>query len=180
MKILFILPHYDFDDDEYFVTKGFLESKGLKTETASTHISEAEGRFRKIIKPDFAVDDVRARDYDAFVFVGGPGAKELYHNTTVTNLVGDILVSRKVIALIGEAVPILYYANVLKGRQVTTLENLREEIEDGGGYYTGTNMEQDGDLITGFDDRSTEAVADAIVRGLAWQEDRTQREHLRK
>lgn len=168
-KVLFILPHYDFDDDEYFQVKDLLESSGIATEVCSVHLSEAQGRFRKLVKPDFLVGDVEADDFDAFVFVGGNGAKELYYDIDIQNLVSDILVSHKVVALIGEAVPILYYANVIKGRQVTTLENLKQEVEAGGGYYTGMSMEQDGDIITGFDNRSVKDVTSAIVRSLDWQ-----------
>lgn len=171
MKALFILPHYDFDDDEYFQTKEHLESAGIGTETCSTHMSEAQGRFKKLIHPGFLVEDVEAEDYDAFIFIGGVGAKELYHNIDVQNLARDILLEHKIIALIGEAVPVLYYANLLSGRQVTTLENLKQEVEAGGAYYTGLSMEQDGDIITGFDNRSVKDVADAIVRSLEWQKD---------
>ncbi|MDO8507084.1 MAG: DJ-1/PfpI family protein [bacterium] len=171
MKALFILPHYDFDDDEYFQTKEALEAAGIRTEVCSTHLSEAQGRFKKIVKPDFLVDDVESEDFDAFVFVGGNGATELYHNIDIQNLVNDILLDHKVIALIGEAVPILYYANVIKGRNVTTLENLRQEVEAGGAYYTGMGMEQDGDLITGFDNRSSKDISDAVIRALDWEKE---------
>lgn len=168
-KVLFILPHYEFDDDEYFQTKEILESSGISTEVCSTHMSEAQGRFRKIVEPAFLIEDVEAEDFDAFIFVGGNGATELYNDVDVQNLVKDSLLDHKVIALIGEAVPILYYANVLKGRQVTTLENLKQEVEDGGAFYTGMSMEQDGDIITGFDNRSIKEVASAVIRALDWQ-----------
>lgn len=180
-KILFVLPHYDFDDDEYFKIRDFFDSKGILTEVASTHMSEAEGRFRKLVNPDFLVEDVEARDYDAFVFISGVGASELYHNSDIQRLVNSILVHHKVIALIGEAVPILYYANVLKGRQVTTLESLKEEVENGGAYYSGIDLEQDGDIITGFDARSSKEVARAVVRSLDWEKNREEaREGLRR
>src|SRR3972149_7779026 len=170
-KALFILPHYDFDDDEYFQMKDVLEASGISTETCSTHMSEAQGRFKKLIKPEFLVEDVEAGDFDAFVFIGGNGASELYHSIDVQNIVKDILLAHKVIALIGEAVPILYYANVIKGRKVTTLENLKQEVEAGGAYYTGKSIEQDSDIITGFDNRSVKDVAEAVIRALEWQRD---------
>jgi putative intracellular protease/amidase len=84
-------------------------------------------------------------------------------------LVRDVLLEHKVLVLFGWAVPILYYANVVTGRRVTTHEDLRQEVEAGGGYYTGKSMEQDGDIITGFDNRSIKDVADAVVRSLDWQ-----------
>jgi len=168
-KVLFVLPHYDFDDDEYFQMKDFLDASGITSEVCSTHMSEAQGRFKKLVVPEFLIEDVEAVDFDAFIFIGGNGARELYNSIDVQNLVRDILLEHKVAALIGEAVPILYYANVVKGRSVTTLENLRQEVEAGGAYYTGKSLEQDGDIITGFDNRSTKDVADAVIRALDWQ-----------
>ncbi len=168
-KALFILPHYDFDDDEYFQAKEILESSGIVTEVCSTHLAEAQGRFKKLVKPEFLVAEVEADDFDAFIFIGGNGAKEFYDNADVQSLVKNILIEHKTAAFIGEAVPVLYYANVIKGRRVTTLENLKEEVESGGAYYTGKNLEQDGDIITGFDNRSVKDVADAVIRALEWQ-----------
>jgi len=172
MKTLFVISHYDFDDDEYFEMKEMLESAGVHTEVCSTHISEAQGRFKKLVVPDCLLEDVRAEDYDAFIFVGGNGASELYHMTSVQELVKDILLRHKTIALIGEAVPVLYYANVINARKITTLENLRQEVEAGGGYYTGKSLEKDGDIITGFDNRSTKDVVDAVLEALSWIRDR--------
>ncbi len=168
-KVLFVLPHDDFDDDEYFQTKEILESSGISTEVCSTHMSEAQGRFKKIVNPEFLIEDVEAEDFDAFIFIGGNGASELYNDIDVQNLVKDSLLEHKVIALIGWAVPILYYANVIKGRKVTTHEDLKQEVEAGGAFYTGISMEQDGDIITGFDNRSVKDVASAVIRSLDWQ-----------
>ncbi len=169
MKVLFVISHYDFDDDEYFKMKDLLESAGVHTEVGSTHISEAQGRFKKLVVPDCLLEDVRADDYDAFIFIGGNGASELYHMTSVQELVRNILLRHKTVALIGEAVPVLYYANVINARKITTLENLRQEVEAGGGYDTGKSLEKDGDIITGFDNRSVKDVADAVVEALSWQ-----------
>ncbi|RJO61547.1 hypothetical protein C4544_02320 [candidate division WS5 bacterium] len=168
-KALFIIAHYDFDDDEYFGIKEALESAGITTETCSTHLSEAQGRFKRIVKPEFLVGDVEADDFDAFIFIGGNGSTELYHTEDVHALVKDILIEHKVLALIGWAVPILCYANVAKGRKVTTHEDLKQEIEECGAYYSGKSMEQDGDIITGFDSRSTKDISDAVIRALEWQ-----------
>lgn len=177
MKALFVIPHYDFDDDEYFELKGIIEGAGIRTETSSTHMSEAQGRFKKLVNPDFVVGDVEAEDFDAFIFIGGNGSTEMYHNVDIQNLVNDILINHKTIALIGEAVLVLYYANVLSGRKVTTLENLKKEVESGGGYYSGKSVEIDNDIITGFDNRSVKDVADAIIRNLDFdKEHRVSRE----
>lgn len=168
-KALFILPHHDFYDEEYTKIKDFLEQASVQTEVCSTHMSEAQGRFKTIVNPDFLVRDVRARDYEVYIFVGGEGARELYHDADVSRLVKEILSMRKILVMIGETVPLLYYTNLAAGKKVTTLESLKSSVEAAGAYYTGTNVEQDGDLITGFDERAVDEINRAILRALEWQ-----------
>ncbi len=165
-KALFILPHYDFYDDEYFELKKLLEEKGIRTEVCSTHASEAQGRFRKLVEPEFLLQDVESEDYDVFVFVGGEGASELHHDVDIQNLVNEICTERKLIILFDEAVPILYYANVIDGRKVTAPEHLKIELEEGGAYYTGKGIQKDGEVITAFDHRSVSDVAKEIFKSL--------------
>jgi len=167
-KALFVIPHYGFDDQQYLKIKEILEGAGIITELASTHLAEAQGMFKNLFKPEFLVQDVEAEDFDAYIFVGGVGTQEFCQNVDVQRLIVDVLLKHKTLALVGEAVPVLFYANVLEGKNVTTLETLKGQVEAGGAYYTGMNMEQDGSLITGYDNRSIREISEAVIRTLEW------------
>ncbi len=53
-KVLFIVPHQDFYDEEYFELKEALEEHNVETNVCSTLLSEAQGRFKAIVEPEFS------------------------------------------------------------------------------------------------------------------------------
>jgi len=170
-KALFVIPHHDFQDEEYFYLKEKLEEAGIKTEVSSTHLAEAQGRFKKLVQPEFLIRDVRGADYDAFIFIGGDGVKNLYHDFEIQNLIRDTIIEKKVLVLINEAVPLLGYAGQIKGKKVTAQEHFKAELEGFGGYFSGKNVEQDADLITAYDERSLEELSRVVIKAIGWKKD---------
>ncbi len=164
MKILFIIPHHDFYDEEYFELKTLLENPENKIDTASTHLSEAQGKFKHLVEPDFLISSVMASDYDAYVLIGGEGAKELYHDEILHSLIRDIIAARKLLILFSEAVMVLYFSGIINNRRVTALENMKSDLEAGGAYFTGTEIEYDDDLITASGHYAVPYIAKDILK----------------
>lgn len=169
-KVLFILPHYNFRDKEYTWIVEKLDEMGIAHEVASSHLSEAQGRFGTLVKPDITVNFVSSGDYDAFIFVGGEGAKEYYADPIIVKLVINIIITRKVVAALGLAVPILGYSGHLANKKVTGPDNIKTEIEETGAFFTGRLVEQDGDIITGNGPYATRELAEAVVKALEWSD----------
>lgn len=167
-KVLFVLPHHNFRDKEYTWIVEKLDSEGIGHEVASSHLSEAQGRFGTIVKPDVAIGFVTAGDYDGFIFVGGEGAKEYYADPVIVKLVINAITTKKVVAAIGLAVPILGYSGHLTNKKVTGPDNIKTEIEETGAFFTGRLVEQDGDIITANGPYATRELAEAVVKALEW------------
>lgn len=163
-KVLFILPHHDFYDEEYFNLREELEAQGFDVNVASTHSSEAQGRFRRIVVPDCLIESVTAGDYDVYVVIGGEGAKELYHHEILQTLIRNIVAERKQLVLFDEAVMVLYYTGIINNRRVTAPEHLKSDLEAGGAYFTAKEIEEDDVVITALDHKSVPHVAKSIVR----------------
>lgn len=180
-KILFILPHADFRDKEYTWIVERLDLEGIAHEVASSHQSEAQGRFGTIVKPDITIGFVSSGDYDAFIFVGGEGAKEYYAQPEIVKLVINAIITHKVVAAIGLAVPILGYSGLLAGKKVTGPDNIQPEIESSGAFFTGRLVEQDGDIITANGPYATRELAEIVVKALEWSDEspRSGRKYLR-
>lgn len=170
-KVLFVLPHYNFRDKEYTWIVEALDSAGISHEVASSHLSEAQGRFGTIVKPDVLLKFVSSGDYDGFIFIGEEGAKEYYADPDIVKLVINIITTRKVIAAIGMAVPILGYSGHLSGKKVTGPDEMKREIEETGAFFTGRLVEQDGDIITANGPYATKEVASAVIKALSWNDD---------
>jgi protease I len=180
-KILFILPHTDFRDKEYVWLKERFDAEGMISEVASSHLSEANGRFGTMVSPDVLISFVSSGDYDAFVFVGGMGAKEYYGNPEVIKLVINAITTHKLVAAIGLAVPILGDSGLLNSRKVTGPEYIRGTMEDAGAFFTSRLVEQDGDIITANGPYATRELAESIIKALEWANERkhTGRTYLR-
>ena len=167
-KVLFILPHSDFRDKEYTWIKERLDEVGITSEIASSHLSEIKGQFGTLLTPDTLLSYVSSGDYDAFIFVGEEAAKEYYADPEVTRLVTDALITHKLVAAVGFAVPILTFSGQLTGRKVTGPDSIQREVEDAGAFYTGRLIEIDGDVITAHNPYSVRELAESIIKALEW------------
>ena len=79
-KILMIIAFRDFRDEEYFLPKEIFEKEGFIVKTASTKKGTALGADGGEVEVDFSLDEVDVSQFDAILFVGGPGALKYLDN----------------------------------------------------------------------------------------------------
>ena len=72
-KAVFILAPEKFRDEEYSEPKLILESAGIETFTASSRMGIAHGKLGLKAKIDLFLPDLKPQQFDAVIFVGGPG-----------------------------------------------------------------------------------------------------------
>ncbi len=72
-KILMVIAFKDFRDEEYFVPKEILEKAGAEVKVASNKTGQALGADGGEANVDYLVQGVDLNNFDAVVFVGGPG-----------------------------------------------------------------------------------------------------------
>lgn len=146
-KILSVIAPEDFQDKEYEDSKGALELAGHKVVTASTEGS-AYGKFGSEVDVDVLLSDVNIDDYDAIMFIGGPGSFEYFDDPTAINLAQDFYNAGKLTTAICAAPSILANAGLLDGVNVTCWEGESKNIQENGANYTGKDVETDGLIIT--------------------------------
>lgn len=167
-KVLFILPHHNFRDKEYTWMVEVFDAAGIEHEVASSHLSEAQGRFGTIVVPDVNVSFVSSGDYDGFIFVGEEAAAEFYGEPEVIKLALNAIATHKVVAAIGHAVPILGFTGQLNSRKVAAPPELKTMIEEAGAFYTGRLIEQDGDILTASGPYGVRELAESFIKALEW------------
>lgn len=145
--ILSVLAPEGYQDKEYLDSRKALEDAGHTVFTAST-VSTAEGKFGGSVEVDILLDDVDVTDYDAILFVGGPGVKEYFDDPRALNLAQDFYNEGKLTTAICAAPSILANAGLLEDKRVTCWEGESENLEKQGADYTGKDVEQDGLIIT--------------------------------
>ena len=187
-KIVIILAFRDFRDVEYFVPKEILETAGAEIKTASnsesaksadeggeedlsssTKMGRAIGADGGEVEIDLLVKDLNPANFDAIVFIGGPGALEYLENRTAWRIANEAVEKNKVLAAICIAPEILAKAGVLKGKKATVWSSSldQEEIkalEEAGALYSNENVVIDGKIVTANGPMSAKKFAQEIIK----------------
>ncbi|MBU0577265.1 DJ-1/PfpI family protein [Patescibacteria group bacterium] len=164
-KILSVIAHQDFQDKEYGDSKAALEAAGHKVVTAST-TNTAHGKFGAEVEVDVMLADASSDDYDAIIFIGGPGSFEYFDDPTALNLAQDFYNAGKLTTAICAAPSILANAGLLEGVTVTGWSGGADNLKEKGANYTGGNVEVDGQIITGDGPMSATTFGEAIAENL--------------
>ncbi|MCD6132020.1 MAG: DJ-1/PfpI family protein [Candidatus Hydrothermae bacterium] len=164
-KILMIIAHRNFRDEELLVPKKMFEEHGYKVTVASTDTSPAKGMLGAEVTPDAVVYDVDFNEYDAVVLVGGMGAPVYWEDTSLHKKLVDFYKNeKKVLAAICLAPVTLAKAGLLKDKKATCWKSAGEEINKAGGKYTGKDVEVTERIVTGNGPGAAEKFAREILR----------------
>ena len=154
-----------YQDVEYGDPKQIFLDNGFKVTTTSTE-EIAYGKFGGTTKVDLLLNDVKAEDYDAIVFVGGPGTTVYFSNQKALSLARSFAESNKVTSAICAGPGILANAGVLTGKKATSHPAVVDIVSPRCENYTATDTEQDGKIITANGPASAKKFAKVIVKNL--------------
>ncbi len=165
-KALVILPYIGFRDDEYLAVTKKLQNDGAEITIASTNLGYASGMMGEKVKVDTLMEKVSPKDFDAIILISGEGVGEIIHNSFIHFFLIQANQLFKFIAAIGRAALALAYAGVLVGRRATVAGIASKLVEEGGGYYTGKDVERDANIITASGPQAAEEFALKIKEAL--------------
>ncbi|MBU0706106.1 DJ-1/PfpI family protein [Patescibacteria group bacterium] len=146
-KVLSIVAHEKFQQVEYLESKRAIEEKGHEVVTASTH-QIAFDKLDQSYKVDILLDEVMEGDFDAVLFVGGPGSHAHFDDEDFHAIARAFFEAGKPTTAICAAPVILGRAGLLKGKKVTCFPSQSEDLIRSGAEYTGEHVERDGLIIT--------------------------------
>jgi len=161
LKALFVIAPTNFKDEEYFTPKKILEENGVKTVTASLS-KEATSVNNKKAAVDVLLEDV-SKDFDAVVFIGGPGADIYFNNKKAHEIAVNAFNNKKVVAAICIAPSTLANAGILNGKKATAFYTEKNNLESKGAIYTGKDITVDGDIITANGPEAASLFAKTIL-----------------
>ena len=165
-KIVMIISHEGFRDEELIVPADIFRKNGAEVVVASSSLGTATGKLGAKIKADILYTQVSAGDYDAVVFVGGPGAAQYWNDQKAHQIAREAASAGKILAAICAAPATLANAGLLNGRKATAFPSPEEErqLVDGGAEYTRSGVEVDGNLVTANGPESAAKFAQEILR----------------
>jgi protease I len=146
--ILMIVAPEGFRDEELLEPKKIFENHNANVKIASKGVSVARGKLGAKIDVDYDIDEVIMQDYDAVVFVGGPGAAVYFDDETAHSIAREALEEDEILGAICIAPVILANAGLLKGKKATVFPSGADDLKKNGAKYTGKDVEADGKIVT--------------------------------
>jgi protease I len=166
-KVLMVVAPEGFRDEECFEPKKVLEKSKIKVVIASKgNITEAKGKLGGTIKVDIDISKVNVSEYDAVVFVGGPGAETYFRDETAHKIAKQAVDLKRILGAICIAPVILAKAGLLTGKNATVFSSGRDELLRNGAEYTGEQVTVDGRIITANGPAAANAFGNALVSAL--------------
>lgn len=165
-KVVMIIAHENFRDEEFLVPAEILELNGTEVKVASSKLGPAKGKLGAMVKPDMLLKEVNIKDFDAIVFVGGPGAAEYFDDPVAHKLAKDAYASGKIVSAICIAPVILAKAGLLQGKKATVWESEGALLKSLGADYTGKPVEIDGKIITAAGPFAAKDFGEELVKAL--------------
>lgn len=170
IKVALVIAPDQFRDEELFTPQQELEAAGAETIVASTKLEQAQGMLGGTAQPQKLIKDLKEKDYDAVVVVGGMGSPEyLWENKELHTLLQEVQKAGKVISAICLSGAALAKAGVLNGKKATVWEMPEsvQALEEGKATYVKEPVVQDGKVITANGPEAAHEFATKIIAELS-------------
>lgn len=165
-RIAMIIAFENFRDEEYDVPKKLFEKAGLEVKTASSKIGIAKGKLGMSTPVDIMLKDIIVKDFDAVVFIGGPGSYDYFDDPTALNIAKEAVKEQKVLGGICAASAILANAEVLKGVNAACFVGVSDILKQKGAHYDPSGLAVDGKIITADGPAHAKQFGQEIIKAL--------------
>ncbi|MGI8907387.1 MAG: type 1 glutamine amidotransferase domain-containing protein [Candidatus Sumerlaeaceae bacterium] len=147
-KKVLIITEDIYEDLELWYPKLRLIEEGAEVDVATPKIQKYTGKNGYPLEPDLTIDDVKTRDYAALVVPGGYAPDKLRRYPRALEIVRDFDADKRPIAFIchGGWVPIS--ARIVKGVRLTSVNALKDDLENAGATWVDQGCVRDGHIIT--------------------------------
>jgi len=171
-KVLMVIPHTQFRDEEFFEPKKILEDEGAKVVVASTSVRTCRGMKGGTVQSDLAIADAKADEYAGLVLCGGSSVPDVFWNDKkLQELVVAMATAGKVIAAICLSTVVLAKAKLLADREATVyfLPEALEELKAAGAKYVPETLLIHNNIILAEGPPDSQRFGQAIRSALAAQ-----------
>jgi len=165
-KILMVIAPENFRDEELLVPKQYFEENGAQVTIASKEKGELRGSLGATVNVNTLLTEASVNDYDAVIFVGGPGTIVYFEDEEAHQLAKSFYENNKVVGAICIAPVILANAGLLEGRSATVFPSGEQDITSKGASYTGESVTVSDNIVTANGPQSAREFAQTIAQKL--------------
>ena len=118
-------------------------------------------------KADLSMDDARASDFDAVIIPGGYAPDRMRRHQAMLRLAREAFQAGKVVAAICHAAWVPISAGIVKGRTMTCVGAVKDDVINAGANYVDREVVVDGNLISSRTPPDLPAFCREIVKALS-------------
>jgi len=163
-NVLLIVASERFQDEEFGQPYDLMTKLGATVKLACSRKGTVKGIFGRAVTPDFLIGECKADDFDAVIFIGGPGASEYFNNSAAQTLARDAAAKGKILGAICIAPVTLANAGVLKGINATVFPSEEDQLVSRGARLVKQNVVVDGKIITAAGPQAAREFAEALAK----------------
>lgn len=157
----------NFEDIEATDPKEYLEQRGAQVTVIGLDANPIEGKKGAVLQPDTTFDQTSVVEYDALVIPGGGSPEQLRINDAAVSFTRDFVESGKPVASICHGPQLLISAEVVRGRTLTCVATIRDDVKNAGANYVDDALVTDGNLITSRVPKDLPQFNEAVAESLA-------------
>lgn len=165
-NILMVIAPRDFRDQEYNDPRKIFDNEGIKVKVASTQKGISIGADGTAVKIDLSIGEVKAEEFRAVVFIGGPGMVQIIDDENLQILAKEFYGAGKITAAICVAPAILAKAGILSSKKATAWPGVENELIAKGALFSQRSVVVDGKIITANGPASAREFGEEIVKAL--------------
>src|SRR6266540_2190291 len=147
-KRVVILAGPEYEDMELQYPRYRLAEAGADVVIAGIGEQTYHGKKGMPIEVDTQVADVRSKDFDALVIPGGYAPDKIRRVQEALDLVREMNDQGKTIGFICHAGWVPISAGIVKGRRVTCVSAIKDDIINAGAEYVNEPVVVDGNFVT--------------------------------
>src|SRR4030042_5522295 len=166
-KKVVLLAENLYQDLELWVPYYRLKEEGAEVTVVGSGSSRTfTGKYGYPIEVDKEAEEIDMSKYDGVVIPGGYAPDVMRRYPEMVKIVGDAYQKGKVIAAICHAGWMLVSAGILKGKKVTGVSAIKDDLVNAGANYVDEEVVRDGNLITSRKPGDLPAFCREILKAL--------------
>ena len=166
-KRVIILAENHYEDLELWYPKLRLIEEGAKVFVAGTGEKRYKGKNGYPLEVDGNIKDFKAKDFDAVIIPGGLAPDKLRRYKEVLDFLRDLNKDGKLIAAICHGPHVLISAGVVRNKNLTCVDAIKDDIVNAGANYFDKEVVVDGNIITSRTPHDLPAFSREIIKALS-------------
>ena len=166
-KRVAILAGPDYEDLELHYPYLRLMEEGADVKILAVKKEIVKGKHGLSVEAEISVGEAKPEDFDCLVIPGGWAPDRLRRFAEVLDFVKKLHREGKVIAAICHGPQVLISAGILKGKKVTCVSAIKDDVINAGAEYEDSPVVRDGNIITSRVPRDLPFFCREIIKALS-------------